>query len=466
MLRYLAEHPQEYPDLNVKLDFSKKDSQKIFTKIRDYQNAISAEEFAVFAGTDVADWFYQIGIPNNPDALYKELIKRSILRKARDDNRDDILNVCLEEQDIPESNETQTVLTDWFESADIPDIAIKLGELNTQKAESDKKILKCCRGGLMSMIKPFDLEHESVEDEKYIINGVMMERNIGNVIGASKQGKSYFIEEMLFCIENGLPWAGREVTQQHCVLIDFELTKFKLKTRYQKLLDKYARLYPDREFRRFTIVPMIEYWGRSSITLDTIIAWIQEYVSSNPDTKVIALDPFYRWFDGENENDNTEVRKCLEKFIPLKNDGLTFIYAHHTCKGGRNDNPLESGCGASCHGRVVDFALGLKGSNEKGFNVILRGREDNTEITMRRDSYGFFQYDATADSEIVVTDTQKQQLIKWLNRQEKQLKSIPSEIGKFTSSMLKKAGFEVRKDGSNIKVRSRLTELTESDSKV
>ena len=85
---------------------------------------------------------------------------------------------------------------------------------------------------------------------------------------------------------------------------------------------------------------------------------------------------------------------------------------------------------------------------------------------MRRDSYGFFQYDATADSEIVVTDTQKQQLIKWLNRQEKQLKSIPSEIGKFTTSMLKKAGFEVRKDGSNIKVRSRLTELTESDSKV
>ena len=155
----------------------------------------------MFAGTDTADWFYQIGIPNNPDALYKELIKRSILRKARDDNRDDILNVCLEEQDIPESNETQTVLTDWFESADIPDIAIKLGELNTQKAESDKKILKYCRGGLMSMIKPFDLEHESVEDEKYIINGVMMERNIGNVIGASKQGKSYFIEEMLFCMQ-------------------------------------------------------------------------------------------------------------------------------------------------------------------------------------------------------------------------------------------------------------------------
>lgn len=41
----------------------------------------------------------------------------------------------------------------------------------------------------------------------------MMECNIGNIIGASKQGKSYFIEEMLFCIENGLPWAGRKTVQ-------------------------------------------------------------------------------------------------------------------------------------------------------------------------------------------------------------------------------------------------------------
>ena len=457
MLRYLSVHPQAYPDLCGKTDFSKAEYRRQFEKIRGFTESITVQEYAAFTDTETAQMLYNLSVPNNPDKLREQLIKCSIIRKAMEENRTDILDECLTEEEIPESgNETEKVWTDWYESASLADVREKISELNTAKAKERRNFLKLCRGGLLDIIKPFDLEHEEIAEERYIVEGVMMECNIGNVIGASKQGKSYFIEEMLFCIENGLPWADRKTVQHHCVLFDFELTKSKLKSRYRKLLEKYRTLYPDREFKRFEIIPMIEHWGKSNVSVQTILDWIKQYVEVHPDTKVIALDPFYRWFDGENENDNTEVKKCLEKFIPLKNAGLSFIYAHHTGKGGKSNNPLEDGCGASCHGRVVDFAFGLKGSNEKGFKAILRGREDNAEIPMYRDEYGFFNYDPASDDTISkMSEEQKRALEEWLDGKEKQVKSIPKSIGKFNSKELRAAGFCVEKVDSNLKIRSR-----------
>lgn len=170
------------------------------------------------------------------------------------------------------------------------------------------------------------------------------------------------------------------------------------------------------------------------------------------------------YFLSFHENDNTEVKKCLEKFIPLKNAGLSFIYAHHTGKGGKSNNPLEDGCGASCHGRVVDFAFGLKGSNEKGFKAILRGREDNAEIPMYRDEYGFFNYDPASDDTISkMSEEQKRALEEWLDGKEKQVKSIPKSIGKFNSKELRAAGFCVEKVDSNLKIRSRKKNRTSTN---
>ena len=99
---------------------------------------------------------YNLSVPNNPDKLREQLIKCSIIRKAMEENRTDILDECLTEEEIPEScNETEKVWTDWYESASLADVREKISELNTAKAKERRNFLKLCRGGLFDIIKPF-----------------------------------------------------------------------------------------------------------------------------------------------------------------------------------------------------------------------------------------------------------------------------------------------------------------------
>lgn len=63
------------------------------------------------------------------------------------------------------------------------------------------------------------------------------------------------------------------------------------------------------------------------------------------------------------------------------------------------DNPLTSGAGASAHGRLVDFAIGLATNDYDSYKCYYRGREGDGSVNFRRDRVGFFDYDATQDSE-------------------------------------------------------------------
>lgn len=63
------------------------------------------------------------------------------------------------------------------------------------------------------------------------------------------------------------------------------------------------------------------------------------------------------------------------------------------------DNPLTSGAGASAHGRLVDFAIGLATNDYDSYKCYYRGREGDGSVNFRRDGTGFFTYDATQDSE-------------------------------------------------------------------
>lgn len=108
MLRYLSVHPQAYPDLCGKTDFSKAEYRRQFEKIRGFTESITVQEYAAFTDTETAQMLYNLSVPNNPDKLREQLIKCSIIRKAMEENRTDILDECLTEEEIPEScNETE-----------------------------------------------------------------------------------------------------------------------------------------------------------------------------------------------------------------------------------------------------------------------------------------------------------------------------------------------------------------------
>lgn len=362
MLRYLVENPQDYKDLNVKLDFSHPATKLAFTAIRNNENPITREELISAIGEDNARAILNLPVPKNPDQVYTDIIKYSVIRRAYKMERKDIINEFTEEKDTEEL--TETVWTDWFIKANISDITEVLNRLNEEKHESDRSIINICRGGLTSIIKPFDWQNKKVEPESFIIDGIMTNNNIGNIIGQSKAGKSYFVEELAFCLENGIEWGGRQVRQAHCILLDFELTEYKIQTRMEKLFDKYHERYPDMEFKSPVILNMLDYRTKYNLSVYNIIEYLREYKLDDPDVEVAILDPFYLWFDGEDENNNDQVKDCLSKFLPLKSEGWSIIYTHHTPRidsknKKRLENPLTSGAGASAHGRMVDFSISL-----------------------------------------------------------------------------------------------------------
>ena len=247
----------------------------------------------------------------------------------------------------------------------------------------------------------FDPLTEEVEPEKYLIDGIMMEGTVNAVVAGSKVGKSYFLEEMLFCVENGLPWQGKETTKAHCLLVDYEMTKAKMQKRCLKLMEKYKTIYPEKELKLFDIVLMVDDWDKQSV--DGVLRQVRAYKAKHPETKLIGLDPFYRFFDGDDENNNNQVADCIGKIAECKQYDLTFVYAHHTSKyGTKEKDPFLASSGAYAHSKIVDQAFGLmpKDANDiyKGVILTNKGREDNDSYKLSRDEWGFFTIDLEEES--------------------------------------------------------------------
>ena len=325
----------------------------------------------------------------------------------------------------------------------------------------EQKIGKC----FSYAIETFDLETTEVEEERYIIDGLLMENNLAYLTGAAKTGKSFMLEEMLFCIENGLPWQGRDGLQTHCILIDFELTKAKLVKRWRKLKEKYAELYPGYPFRAYDCVSMVGSWGTGSVTLDIVIEFVRDMKKRSPGLGVVALDPFYRFAEGD-ENSNEDVQETISKLMPLKQE-MTVIYTHHTKKNSTDRDPLTNGSGAGSHGRAADICMSLSGDNAKGFELKYSGREDYGSITLWRDAYGFFLYDATKDSEKRFDDTIDEDTLKQINEyvgnRVISMTAFRNKFGNISYNLLRAKDFIIEKEKGNMKIKKKTVMRTKED---
>lgn len=306
-------------------------------------------------------------------------------------------------------------------------------------------------------IELFDLDSAEVEDEEYIIDGLIMENNLAYLTGAAKTGKSFLLEEMLFCIENGIPWQGRKVEQTHCLLIDFELTKAKLVKRWKKLKEKYSALYPGLPFKPFACVSMVGSWGTSNVTLDSIVEFVKDMSRGNSSLGVVALDPFYRFVEGD-ENSNEDVQETINKLMPLK-QRMTVIYTHHTKKNSMDKDPLTNGSGAGSHGRAADISMGLSGDNAKGFHLRYSGREDLGGITLSRDEYGFFVQSEAKESETgyktELDDDTWAQIAEYVGDRTVSMTAFRKKFGNIDYDLLRSHGYVVEKSSGNYKIRKR-----------
>lgn len=182
------------------------------------------------------------------------------------------------------------------------------------------------------------------------------------IIGQSKTRKSFFTEQLAFCLASGNAFLGFPTTGKKKVLLfQSEIT----------LNNYHARC-----------VRMAEHLGIDHAELDQLIVVnarglkhpeeiVQEATELHkPD--VVVIDPFYKLIQGD-ENKSEDIKLVLRFFDRLaEKTGAAIVYVHHDKKGMAGDQQLtDRGSGSGVLGRDFDSAIYLAPHKDNKDDVVV-----------------------------------------------------------------------------------------------
>jgi hypothetical protein len=201
----------------------------------------------------------------------------------------------------------------------------------------------------------------------FLIDGLLRRGEICNFIGASKTGKTWMLYHLLAALASGGSWLGRQCTQSRVLLVDNELHPETAQNRMRDVLEALgvsAEVFDER-------VRVAYVRGRMA-TLEDVEATVRQAERGAFD--VIALDAFYRFLKGVDENANGEmtgVYNHLDRIAAFS--GAAIINVHHSSKGDQSGKATtDVGSGAGAIARATDTHLAFLRHMEDGC-VVLRG---------------------------------------------------------------------------------------------
>ncbi len=184
-----------------------------------------------------------------------------------------------------------------------------------------------------------------------IIDGVIRQGEVMNIIGAPKQGKSWFIYYLCLSIASGRDWFGKGVDQGRVLLLDNELHPNELAYRIKSVAGAMSLDLSD--IGKSFIVESLrgDHYGIGDI--QTRIA--EGY--ADDEFTLIAIDAFYRILPaGISENDNasmTQVYNQIDTIAARARCAITLN--HHTSKGDQSQKAVtDVGAGAGAMTRATD----------------------------------------------------------------------------------------------------------------
>jgi hypothetical protein len=172
---------------------------------------------------------------------------------------------------------------------------------------------------------------------------------------------------LIAALASGGAWLGRQCTQSRVLLVDNELHPETAKNRMANVVD--ALGMDKATFDERVRVAFVR--GRMA-TLEDVEATLRGAGRGAFD--VIALDAFYRFLNGVDENANGEmtgVYNHLDRIAEFS--GAAIINVHHSSKGDQsNKATTDVGSGAGAIARATDTHLAFLRHMEEGC-VVLRG---------------------------------------------------------------------------------------------
>ncbi len=208
-----------------------------------------------------------------------------------------------------------------------------------------------------------DIDALSFPDNRWLVRNLFPKEGISIFASISGEGKSLLIMHLAKCIAEGKPWFGNEdfKTEKAKILyINLEMSLSEIQRRGRKIgfdpNNENLIILNEDDFN------LNEGVGRE----DLKYRWLLNYIYKNK-IKVVVIDTFRAASGGLKEEKAEEVRHFFQKFLILKNSGVSMIFLEHV----RKPSQLE--------GRIPKKEQ-LLGSQDKTANaeILLMIRRDET----------------------------------------------------------------------------------------
>ena len=208
-----------------------------------------------------------------------------------------------------------------------------------------------------------------------IVDGLFWDGTFNLIQGPSKSGKSMLAYQLAWCLQNGHEFLGRKVLKRNCLYIDWELREDQIRERFAKITDFYNEFIDMVD--EYKVCPL----ARTTSDYKDILANVSRYLKENSGIKVVFLDNFYSFFEG-NQNDSASVKNTLKSIVSIAPDVTIFLVCHTNKavgqSGGGND-PLYAASGSGAFSAFCDEAMSIQVLNEgPNFNEVAihaRGRD-------------------------------------------------------------------------------------------
>jgi hypothetical protein len=200
-----------------------------------------------------------------------------------------------------------------------------------------------------------------------IIEGLLRRGEVGNVIAATKAGKSWFALQLLIAVASGRDWLGRRCARGPVLLVDNELHPETLENRLAAVGSEIGMDVGQKA--PFEYCSLRGNW-RS--VLDLAVQLPKRYQPGQ--LSLIVLDAKYRFLSGagfeENSNDSQTIfHNQVDRLAAELNCGIVMV--HHASKGDQSGRSVvDVGSGGGAQARAADLHCVLREHEIPGCAVL------------------------------------------------------------------------------------------------
>jgi hypothetical protein len=211
----------------------------------------------------------------------------------------------------------------------------------------------------------WDLIDTEVPLDEEIIEGILRRGEVGNVIAATKVGKSWLGLCLACAVATGRRWLGRQTLKGNVLLIDNELRPATLRHRIATVLRAMA-VEHDESHARLEVASLRGQF----LDIQNLEHALRKF--KRDEFALIILDAKYRAFGSLDENSNTDqtlFHNAVDKIAGELNSA--FLMIHHSTKGDQGSkSTTDVGSGGGSQARAVDTHLIIRPHSDEGYAVL------------------------------------------------------------------------------------------------